>query len=87
MENNLAAVKDTEVFSYTSAHLVMVKPTVLWGHGMDEKPLDQVSFELFADKVSKTAANFHALSAGKKGSGYKVSSFYKIILRFMVPEW
>ncbi|CAD7677750.1 unnamed protein product [Nyctereutes procyonoides] len=30
------------------------------------EPLGPVSFELFADKVPKTAENFHALSTGEK---------------------
>ncbi|KAK2085371.1 hypothetical protein P7K49_036671 [Saguinus oedipus] len=47
----------------------MVNPTVFFGTAIDSEPLGCVSFELFADKIPKTAENFHALSTGEKGFG------------------
>ncbi|KAK2085062.1 hypothetical protein P7K49_036362 [Saguinus oedipus] len=47
------------------------------------QPLGHVSFELFADKLPKTAENFRALSAGEKGFGYKGSCFHRIIPGFI----
>nr|XP_006993938.1 peptidyl-prolyl cis-trans isomerase A-like [Peromyscus maniculatus bairdii] len=60
----------------------MVNPTVLFDITADGEPLGRVS-ELFADKVPKTAEDFHALSSGEKGFGYKGSSFHRIIPGFM----
>ena len=37
--------------------------------------MSPVSLELFADKVAKTAENFHAPSTGGRGFGYKGSCF------------
>ncbi|XP_017652325.1 E3 ubiquitin-protein ligase TRIM31-like isoform X2 [Nannospalax galili] len=61
----------------------MVNPTVFFDITVDGEPLGRVSFELFADKVPKTAENFRALSTGEKGFGYKGSSFHRIIPGFM----
>jgi peptidyl-prolyl cis-trans isomerase A (cyclophilin A) len=60
----------------------MVNPTVFFDITADDEPLGRVSFELFADKVPKTAENFRALSTGEKGFGYKGSSFHRIIPGF-----
>uniref|UniRef100_A0A8C8Z4P8 PPIase cyclophilin-type domain-containing protein n=1 Tax=Prolemur simus TaxID=1328070 RepID=A0A8C8Z4P8_PROSS len=38
--------------------LTMVNPTVFFDIAVDGEPLGRVSFELFADKVPKTAENF-----------------------------
>ncbi|XP_008063726.2 peptidyl-prolyl cis-trans isomerase A-like [Carlito syrichta] len=46
---------------------------------VDGEPLDHVSFELFADKVPKTAGNICALSTGEKGFSYKGFCFHRII--------
>ena len=61
----------------------MVNPTVFFDIAVDSEPLGPVSFELFADKVPKTAENFHALSSVEKGFGYKGSCFHRIIPGFM----
>ncbi|XDC78596.1 hypothetical protein R6Z07F_009769 [Ovis aries] len=61
----------------------MVNPTVFFDIAVDGEPLGRVSFELFADKVPKTAENFRALSTGEKGFGYKGSCFHRIIPGFL----
>uniref|UniRef100_A0A8C9HV36 Peptidyl-prolyl cis-trans isomerase n=1 Tax=Piliocolobus tephrosceles TaxID=591936 RepID=A0A8C9HV36_9PRIM len=61
----------------------MANPTVFFDIAVDGEPLDHVSFKLFADKFPKTAENFHALSTGEKGFGYKGSCFHRIIPGFM----
>uniref|UniRef100_A0A8I5N135 Peptidyl-prolyl cis-trans isomerase n=1 Tax=Papio anubis TaxID=9555 RepID=A0A8I5N135_PAPAN len=47
------------------------------------EPLGRVFFQLFADKIPKTAENFRALSTGEKGFGYNDSYFHRIIPGFM----
>ncbi|XP_051028667.1 LOW QUALITY PROTEIN: peptidyl-prolyl cis-trans isomerase A-like [Acomys russatus] len=59
--------------------VAVVNPTLFF----DGEPLGCISFELFAGKIPRTAENFHALSTGEKGFGYKVSSFHKIIPGFI----
>ncbi|XP_055451187.1 peptidyl-prolyl cis-trans isomerase A-like [Psammomys obesus] len=61
----------------------MVNPTVFFNIEADGQPLGHIFFELFADKVPKTAENFRALSTGEKGFGYKGSSCHRIIPGFM----
>ncbi|XP_055150471.1 peptidyl-prolyl cis-trans isomerase A-like [Symphalangus syndactylus] len=60
-----------------------VNPTVFFDIAVIDEPLGRVSFKLFADKFPKTAENFHALSTGEKGYGYKGPCFYSIIPGFM----
>ncbi|XP_006903060.1 PREDICTED: peptidyl-prolyl cis-trans isomerase A-like [Elephantulus edwardii] len=57
----------------------MVNHIVYFNITADGEHLGCVSVELFADKVPKTAGNFHALSTGEKGFGYKGSCFHRII--------
>nr|NP_001106125.1 peptidyl-prolyl cis-trans isomerase A [Papio anubis]ABC54845.1 peptidylprolyl isomerase A [Papio anubis] len=61
----------------------MVNPTMFFDVAVDSEPLDHVSFELFAEKVPKTAENFRALSTEEKGFGYKGPCFHRIIPGFM----
>ncbi|XP_057573537.1 peptidyl-prolyl cis-trans isomerase A-like [Hippopotamus amphibius kiboko] len=61
----------------------LLNSTMFFNIAVHREPLARISFELFADKVPKTADNFHALSTGKKGFGYKGSFFHRIILGFM----
>ncbi|KAL4843424.1 hypothetical protein H8958_012458 [Nasalis larvatus] len=50
---------------------------------VDSESLGRISFQLFADKVPKTAENFRPLSTGEKGFGYKGPCFHRIIPGFM----
>ncbi|XP_037583940.1 peptidyl-prolyl cis-trans isomerase A-like [Cebus imitator] len=61
----------------------MANPIVFFDISGNGKPLGRVSFELFADKVPKTAENFRAVSTREKGFGYKGSCFHRIIPGFM----
>ena len=63
--------------------IALVNPTMFYDIMAEEEPLGRIFFELFADKVPKTAENFCALSTGEKGFGYKGSSFHRIIPGFM----
>ncbi|XP_036101864.1 peptidyl-prolyl cis-trans isomerase A-like [Molossus molossus] len=63
--------------------LAKVNPIMYFDIIVDGDPLGRVTFELFADKVPKTAENFPVLSTGEKGFGYKGSSFHRIIPGFM----
>ena len=42
------------------------------------KPLGPVSFQLFADKVPKTAENLHTVNTGERGYGYKIPAFIEL---------
>ncbi|XP_067396436.1 peptidyl-prolyl cis-trans isomerase A [Emydura macquarii macquarii] len=63
--------------------MAKANPIVFFDIAAGDEPLGRVTFELFADKVPKTAENFRALSTGEKGFGYKGSSFHRIIPKFM----
>eukprot|EP00073_Rattus_norvegicus_P048593 XP_017450841.1 PREDICTED: peptidyl-prolyl cis-trans isomerase A-like [Rattus norvegicus] len=77
------SVADIAVCCFSPLAAELVNPTVYFNITADGEPLGHVSFELFADNVPKTAENFHALSTGEKGFGYKASSFHRIIPGFM----
>ncbi|CAD7679390.1 unnamed protein product [Nyctereutes procyonoides] len=52
----------------------MINPTIFFDIAMDSEPLGQ---------SSETTENFHTLSAGEKGFGFKVSCFHGIFPGFI----
>ncbi|XP_054451581.1 peptidyl-prolyl cis-trans isomerase A-like [Pteronotus mesoamericanus] len=60
-------------------HPALVNPTVFFNITAHGEPLGHVSSELFADRVPKTAENFHALSTVERGFGYKGFCFHRMI--------
>uniref|UniRef100_A0A9L0SM10 Peptidyl-prolyl cis-trans isomerase n=1 Tax=Equus caballus TaxID=9796 RepID=A0A9L0SM10_HORSE len=61
----------------------LVSPAMFFHFIVNNEPLDSVSFELFEDKIPKTAENFCVLNTGEKGFDYKAFCFHRIILGSM----
>jgi cyclophilin family peptidyl-prolyl cis-trans isomerase len=61
----------------------MSNPSVYFDITIGGAPAGRITFELFADVVPKTAANFLALCTGSEGFGYAGSGFHRIITDFM----
>ena len=68
----------------------MVNPTVFFDISINNKEAGRLTFELFSDRVPKTAENFRCLCTGERGIGksgkalhFKGSSFHRIIPGFM----
>ncbi|KHO01841.1 cyclophilin A [Metarhizium album ARSEF 1941] len=62
----------------------MSRPQVFFEVTADGKPVGKIVFQLYSDKVPKTAENFRALATGEKGYGYAGSIFHRVIPKFML---
>eukprot|EP01137_Pigoraptor_chileana_P021336 Opistho-2@84897 len=68
----------------------IINPRVFFDIALGGARAGRITFELFADKVPKTAENFRALCTGEKGIGkagkplhFKNSGFHRVISGFM----
>jgi len=63
----------------------MSYPNVYFDISIDGSPTThRIEFQLFDDVVPKTAKNFRTLATEQIGSGYKGSSFHRVIPQFML---
>jgi len=74
----------TGLRTFSKSSLSMANPSVFFDVDIGGTKAGRITFELFADKVPKTAENFRALCTGEKGIGYKGSKFHRIIPSFMI---
>jgi len=56
---------------------------VFFDIAIDSKPSGRIIFQLFDDKVPRTARNFRELATGQHGFGYSGSPFHRVIPGFM----
>ena len=59
-------------------------PIVFMDIGNSDTFAGRILFEVFMDKVPRTAKNFIELANRDQGSGYKGSDFHRIIPQFMI---
>jgi len=57
---------------------------VFFDIAIDSNPSGRIVFQLFDDKVPRTARNFRELATGQHGFGYAGSPFHRVIPRFMI---
>jgi len=60
------------------------RSNVFFDIAIDSKPSGRIIFQLFDDRVPRTARNFRELATGQHGFGYSGSRFHRVIPGFMV---